>query len=141
MQTNPQTAAANWAAAMQSAGAKATAGVNAVTTNPMQLAVQAIPRQVQGVIDAANSGKTAAGLGSVTLQAWQKAYITKGVPRMGTGAQAAQGKMAAFMTQLLPAQAAIIAALPPRGNTAQNIARSQAFLQAMAQFRYQLAGS
>lgn len=140
MASNPQQAAANWAAAMQSAGAKATAGVNAVQVSPAQSAIAAIPRQVQGVIDAANSGKTAAALQNVTLQSWQKAYITKGVPRMGTGASAAQPKFAAFMTWLLPQQQSIVAALPPKGNTAQNIARSQAFLQAMAQLKYQPSG-
>lgn len=133
----PQQAATNWAAGMSAAGAKAKAGVQAVTESPASRAILAIPRQVQGVIDAANSGRTQAGLQTVTLQSWQNAYINKGLPRMASGAQDAKPKMANFMTQFLPFVANNVAQLPPRGDLQTNIQRAVAMMNLNAGFKYQ----
>jgi hypothetical protein len=58
--------------------------------------------------------------------------INKGLPRVATGASAAQPKMATVMQNLIPQIQGIVSSLPPRGNLAQNIARASAFAQAMA---------
>jgi hypothetical protein len=56
------------------------------------------------------------------------------VPRISTGAQAAQSKFATFMTKLLPYEAQLVASLPPRGDLNQNIARATAFMTGMSKF-------
>jgi hypothetical protein len=132
---NAQQAADNWASGLGSATKKMTEGIMAVTVSPTQKAIQAIPRQVQGVIDAAQSGKTAAGLGRVTLQDWQNAMVQKGVGRVAGGAQQAKPKFAAFMGEFLPHLQSVVAGLPPRGDTEQNINRAVEMMRGNARFR------
>jgi hypothetical protein len=61
--------------------------------------------------------------------------VTKGAPRVASGAQAAQPKMAAFMGQLLPYIESARTSLPARGTLDQNIARMTAFTMAMSKFQ------
>lgn len=133
---SPSQIADRWAQNLGAAGTKITAGVNAVTESPTAKAARAVDRQVAGVQAAAASGKTAAALNAVTLPQWQQAFITKGVPRIATGATAAKPAFTNFMTQLLPAMSAAVAQLPPRGDLEQNIARQNQLTRAMAQFKY-----
>lgn len=132
---NPQTAADNWAAGMASSTQKLTAAINAVTESPMEKAAQAVDRQVLGVQMAANSGKTAARLRAVPIEAWKKAFIEKGVGRIAQGAAQAKPKMAAFLTKFLPHVAQGVASLPPRGDIEANIARSAAMARHNHQFK------
>lgn len=132
----PQQAAANWAAGMSGASTKLKAGVNAVTTAPTQLAAAAVDRQVAGVQHAAATGKTQRALQAVSLQQWQNAMITKGLPRIASGAQAAIPKMQQFMGQFLPFQAALVAQLPARGDLNTNIQRATQMMQGTSQFVY-----
>lgn len=134
---NPQQIADNWANGMANASQKMKNGVMAVTSSPMEAAANAVDRQVAGVQRAAAEGRTQAALRAVSTQSWQTAYVTKGIPRISSGAQAAKPKMAAFLTQFLPAQQAIVASLPPRGDINANIARAVAMMQGTANFKYQ----
>lgn len=131
---DPTTAAANWVAGLQSAGTKITAGINAVTVAPGQAAARQSAVWAQNT--AAAKDKYAKNVAAVTLQEWQQAAIQKGVPRIASGAAASQGKMQAAMTQILPQIASIVQALPPRGNTDQNIARAVAYMQAARNITY-----
>lgn len=131
------TVADNWQKGMANSGAALTAGVQAVTENPAQAAIAAIPRMVQGIQQAMADGRIERGLNRVTLQSWQQAMIQKGAPRIATGAANAKPKMVAFFTQLLPYVAQVQQSLPPRGDTQQNIQRAVAMMQGMAQFKYQ----
>lgn len=134
----PQQAAANWARGMSGAGEKIKQGVQNVTENPAQKAIAAIPRQVQGVMRAAESGKTARGLGRVTLEGWKQAMIDKGAGRVSGGAQAALPKFQAFMDEFLPfVQTAVqqLNSSNPRGDLEANIARSGEMQRKIAQFR------
>jgi hypothetical protein len=131
----PQQAAENWASAMAQSGQKMQAGVQAVTESPMQKAIAAIPRQVQGVIRAAQDGTTAAGLGRVSLEQWKRLMIDKGVARVASGAAAAKSKFAAFMAEWLPYEASVVAGLPERGDTETNIQRAVTVMRRNAEFR------
>lgn len=135
---SPQQAAANWARGMTGAGDKAKAGVMALQVSPTELAAQAVPRMVQGVMEAANSGKTAANLRAVSLQSWQKSYVEKGLPIMGSRASQAQPKVAAFMGQFLPFLQSNVDQLKsmPRGDLGQNIQRAVFMMESNAKFKY-----
>jgi hypothetical protein len=122
-------AAQAWVTAMQGAGTKYTAGVQAVKIAPGQLAAAAAPLWAQNV--AAAQPKFAANVAKITLAAWQNAAATKGAPRLGTGATAAQPKMAAFMTAFLPTLTNIVNGLPAGGTYEQNKARFLAYSDAL----------
>jgi hypothetical protein len=100
-------------------------------------AAQAIDRQVAGVQRAAASGKTQRALEAVSTQQWQQAVITKGLPRIGTGAMAAKPKFVTFMNQLLPYVQNGLSQLPARGDINQNAQRMLAWMQYMANFKKQ----
>jgi hypothetical protein len=135
---SPTQAASNWANGMANSSQKLTAGINAVTVSPTSLAAGRIDAMVAGIQRAAASGKIAAGLNAVSLQEWQQAMLTKGVPRVAAGAQAAKNKVQAFFTQFLPYLQQGVQALQatPRGDLETNIARAAAMMRHNAQFRY-----
>lgn len=134
MNTDPQAAAAAWAAGMANAGTKMTAGINAVQTPPGQLAARSADLWASNV--AAAKSKFAKNSAAVSLESWKQSAIQKGIPRVASGASAAQPKMAAAMQQILPQIATIVANLPARGNTDQNIARAVAYMQAARKIQY-----
>lgn len=129
---NPSDAAAKWAQNLGAAGTSYTAGVQAVQQAPGQLAANASDRYMAGV--QANLPKFKANVAAVTLADWQNAAVTKGAPRLATGATAAQPKMANVLTQLFPYIDQVRNSLPPRGDIEQNIARSAAFQRGMSKF-------
>lgn len=131
---DPATVAANWAQRLGASTQKITDGINSVQTAPGQAAARQKAVWAQNVASAQD--KWASRVASVTLSDWQQAAITKGVARIGPGATAAQPKMQAFMTQLLPKVASVVGSLPPRGTTDQNIQRAVAFMQGMAGWTY-----
>lgn len=129
---SPTDAAARWAQNLGASQTKYTAGVQAVTTSPGQLAAAAADRYIAGV--QASLPKFQANSAAVTLQAWQQAAVNKGAPRLATGAQQAQQKMGTVFTTLFPFIEQVRTSLPPRGDLEQNIARSAAFQRGMARF-------
>jgi hypothetical protein len=133
-QTNAVAAAAAWAAGMNGAAAKIQAGVQAVTVAPGQKAVQQQQKLLTNFTASVNSGLWAKKTGAVTLQQWQSAMTTKGIPNMGTGVAAAGAKMQSVMTQLLPMTAAISATIQamPSSTPAQMQARMNANFAAMS---------
>lgn len=130
MTTTPQAAAAKWAQNLSAAGPQITAGVAAVSVAPGQAAAR--QKAVYLAQVAANGDKWAKNVGAVSLQDWQAATTSKGIPRIAAGATAAQPKMEAFMNKLLPAIAQVKSTLPARGNLEQNITRMTAFTRGMA---------
>jgi len=128
----PDQIAARWAQGLASATQKITDGVNAVTVSPGQAAARQKAVYVANVN--ASADKWAAKVSAVSVQQWQQSTVTKGIPRIATGAAASQPKFATFMGQLLPYISRQVQGLPPRGNLQQNIARMTQFVQGMAQF-------
>ena len=131
---SPSDIAASWATGMANAQTKIQAGVNAVKTAPGQAAAANKQGYLAGV--QANVDKWGSRVSSVTLQQWQQDFITKGLPRIATGAQAAQPKMQAFMTQFLPFLTSTVGSLPPRGTFAQNVTRMTQMVTAAHGFSY-----
>ena len=129
----PEQIAAQWAARLAASSQRITDGVNAVTTAPGQAAAR--QKAVWQQNTAAAVDKWAGRVAGVSLSDWQQSMTTKGVQRIGAGAQAAQPAFAQFMGQLLPHIATVKGTLPPRGNLDQNIARMTAFVQGMAKFQ------
>lgn len=127
VQTDPTAAAAAWAQGMAASGSKITAGVNAVQTPPGQAAARQAQVWAQNTAAAVN--KYAKNVAAVSLSDWQQSMITKGIPRIASGAAASQGKMANAMQQILPQIASIVSSLPPRGTFDQNVARMTAYVQ------------
>lgn len=136
MAKDPTAVAAKWAANLTQATQSMTDGVNAVTVAPTQQAAARSDAYLQGVQQSVASGRYQKSLQAVTLQQWQQAMIQKGIPRVGSGASAAKGKFAAFMSKLLPYQQSLQAQLAatPRGDLATNIQRMVQWTQGMAQF-------
>jgi hypothetical protein len=126
-------AAASWAQRFGASGPKWTAGVQAVTVAPGALAARAKALWLQNVTAAAD--RFAANSAKVTLQDWQTATVTKGAPRLASGAAASQAKVEAAFAKLFPAIQAAVNSLPPRGDIEANINRSAMFARTMNKYR------
>lgn len=124
------TLADRWATAMGASGAKVQAGVQAVTVSPGTAAARQKATYVQNVTAAAT--RWARNVAAVSLTTWQNDMITKGIPRIGTGATAAKTKFATTLGKILDAERSIVSSLPARGSTQANINRAVAFMTAMA---------
>lgn len=128
---DPATLAQMWAQNLAGATTRMQAGASAVTTSPGQAAAAQQQVWLANVTAAANLW--AQKVSQVTTQQWQQAYINKGIPRVATGAQAAQQNFAATLGKIIANEKTIVAGLPARGGLDANIARSAAFARAMAQ--------
>ena len=128
---DPATLAQMWAQNLAGATTRMQAGAQAVTTSPGQAAAAQQQVWLANVTAAANLW--AQKVSQVTTQQWQQAYINKGIPRVATGAQAAQQNFASVLSKIIANEKTIVAGLPARGGLDANIARSAAFARAMAQ--------
>lgn len=135
---NAQAVAAKWASNTGRASESIRTGVQAVTVNPAERAIARQDAYAAGVQRAIAEGRYRRGLSRVTLQSWQDAMITKGLPRIASGASAAQPKMAAFLEKFLPHLEAGRQRLQqmPRGDLQQNIARMVAMVEHAAAFKH-----
>lgn len=129
----PDQIAADWANRLGTSTDKIKSGVDSVTVAPGQAAA----RQKQVWLNNLNAAadKWARNTAAVPLADWQGAMATKGIPRIASGAQAAQAKFGAFMAKLLPFEANLVNSLPPRGGIDANINRAVAFMRGMANFQ------
>ena len=133
MAKDPTAAAQRWAQNLGSSGAKVTEGVQGVTVAPGAIAARQV--NVWMANTQASAQKFARNVGAVGLGAWQEATINKGIPRLASGAAAAQPKMATFLQKLIPYVESAKQGLPARGSYEQNKARLNAFLDKMHQFQ------
>lgn len=129
VKANPTDAAQAWVTGMQGAGTKYAAGVNAVKVAPGQAAAAASSLWASQV--AAAQQKFASNVAKVSLTDWQAAAITKGGPRLGTGAAAAQPKFATFMANFIPKLTNVVNGLPAGGTYEQNKQRFLAYSDAL----------
>lgn len=132
MAKDPTAVAQKWATNLAASTQAITDGVNAVAVAPGQAAARQKAVYLANV--QASAGKWATNVAAVTLQDWQTAMTTKGIPRVASGATAAQPKMQAFMTKLLPYVANGVGTLPARGDINANIARMVAWVTYMSKF-------
>jgi hypothetical protein len=101
MIADAQTVAEKWTRNTQNAAQDYAAGVANTDKDPTNLAIQAIPRMRQNVIEAIDSGRVANGLRRVGKTGWQQAVAAKGVANFQSGVAAAQSKVAQAFGPLL----------------------------------------
>jgi hypothetical protein len=130
---SPDQIASKWSSRLAQSGDQIKSGVQGVNVAPGQLAARQRNVWQQNLIAAAD--KWASRVAAVSLAEWQQDMLNKGVPRIASGAQAAQPKFAQFMGQLLPYIESGRANLPPRGDLEANINRLTSFVRYMSQFR------
>lgn len=133
----PQQFADRWSQALGQSAQRISDGVDAVTQSPAQAAIKNKAKMVQNFTAAVNNGKWETNLGKISLQDWQQSMKTKGIPRIASGAQAANGKMAAFAAKLLPFQQTLQAKVKamPNMTLPDNIARMTTWVTGMSQFQ------
>ena len=134
---SPSDVAKKWSKNLSASTESIRQGVQATTSNPAEKAIAAQDRYVAGVQRAVSNGDYRRGLQKVTLQSWQEAMITKGLPRVASGATAAVPKMQQFMESWLPYQEQLKTKLQslPRGDLQQNIQRMLAAVDHNANFK------
>lgn len=114
-------AASAWSTGFAAAGTKYTAGINAVTVAPGQLAAAQKGAYLANVQASANIW--AAKVAAVDLGTWKTAATTTGSARLASGATKGAPKMQAFMQNFLPQLSSIVGSLPARGTFDQNMQR------------------
>lgn len=128
-----QTIAQNWSSRLGQSGTKIAAGVDGVSVAPGVAAARQV--DVWAANTAAAKAKWANRVQRVSLADWQSAMKTKGVPRIQSGATAAEPKFAAFMSQLIPHINAGLSKLPARGSYDQNKNRMNMWADHMHTFK------
>lgn len=126
-------AAQRWQQNFGASGQRWAAGVQSVTVAPGQLAARAKNLWAQNT--AAAVDRFAANSAKVSLQDWQSTTVTKGQPRLASGAQAAQPKVEAVFAKLFPFIQNTVNALPPRGDIEANINRAAMFARQMHTYK------
>lgn len=139
MAKSAQDVAKKWSRNLAGATESIRAGVEAVQESPTAAAARRQDAYIDGVQQAAASGKWSRGLQRVSKEAWQQATISKGLPRIAAGATTAQPKMESFMQQWLPYEAQLQNKLKamPRGSLEQNKQRMLAAVDHNAAFKRQ----
>src|SRR5262245_1546875 len=99
---NAADVARKWASRLGAAGESIRQGVQGVTVNPAERAAARQDAYVAGVQRAVADGRYVRGLRRVTLQSWQDAMLSKGLPRVASGATAALPKVQNFLEKWLP---------------------------------------
>jgi len=121
---------AKWLQNYQGATTAMQQGAAAVTTAPGQLAAAKAQLWLQRL--QASQQKWATKVAAVSLQEWQQAYTTLGIPNGQQGAAHKQAKYGAFIQaylQFLQNQVPAIKAMP-KGTLAAGIARATAMITA-----------
>jgi hypothetical protein len=124
--------AKEWSQRLGASGEKMRSGIQSVKTAPGQTAARQKEVWAQNVMK--SKDKWASRVASVPLTDWQSAMIDKGLPRVASGATAAEGKMADFLGKLLPYEQNMVNSLPPRGDFEQNLTRMTAAARKMKAF-------
>ena len=131
------TAQANYTASAPRAATAWAEGINATTKDQAQLAIQAIPRMVQGFMDAANSGRIAAGISRGGTGYWKSQSQAK-TGAYSLGIQNGAGNFGLAITKILQAEQSIVNSLGPRGDIMTNLQRSQQFALGLHALKGQL---
>lgn len=139
MPLDPTAVANRWAQGLAGATQKMSQSVDALTQSPTAQAAAAAQTWLARLNDPKTMQKFQAKLNAVTLNQWQTAYKTKGLPRIPTGAQAAlQTKMIPFFTKWLPYEAAGSQQVKnmPKATLQDRIARAVFMINYNSQFTY-----
>lgn len=100
--------AAKWSQRLSGATNEIKDGVMATKVAPSQQAILKKDKMRQNLLKSIDDGTWENALGKVTLSDWQAAMLNKGLGRVASGAQAAQGDFQTFMSELLPYQQQLV---------------------------------
>lgn len=100
MARDPMKVAKKWKDRLSASTQQIAEGVDAVSTAPTEAAARKADQYVAGVQGSVEKWKR--NLRKVGLGDWQSAMKKKGLPRIASGAAAAEDKMGAFMQRFLP---------------------------------------
>lgn len=132
--TDPATALSNWSKYAANAAPKWTSNVLMPRRDPFQAAIAAIPFWQQQVSSAAAAAAMAKGLNSVNIAEFQATVQGQGQANYRNGVTTKTSKMSTFLQSFIPKLGNILQNLDrtnPRGGYAQNVARLQAYLDAV----------
>ncbi len=123
-----------WADNLSASGDSIRAGVNAVATAPGQTAATHKDQYLAGVQRSVD--KWATRVAAVSLQQWKDDMLTKGLPRIATGANSGKRKYGAFLNLFFQYLQGLDSILNqnPRGSLEQNIARMVATVRFLSEF-------
>ena len=126
----PQQISQKWLTNFQNASTAMTDGVNSVQTAPGQLAAAQSALWLQRLQQSQTKWSTR--VAAVSLQQWQQAMITLGIPRAQQGASQKQSRYTAFITEYMAFLQGAVGQVRsmPKGTLAQSIARSSAMITA-----------
>ena len=112
-------------------------GIERVTTAPGKLAALKADKMKAKIVESIDSGRWAKKVGAVSLSDWQTKAISKGIPRIASGIDAAKDKVEAFASRLLPAVDAAVAKVKnmPDLTLEDSINRASAYMREMAKFK------
>lgn len=133
----PQEYAEKWRRRIGNATEDMRRGIERVTVAPGEQAAANQEAMRSNLNEAIDSGRWARRTRGVSLQDWKKAALDKGVGRVSSGAQAAEGKMASVAAELLPAVDAAAAKVRamPKVTIEDSINRSGEFIREMHKFK------
>lgn len=131
-----QEVVAKWQARSSAASGDYAAGVANTDKDPTALAIAAIPRMRQRVIEAIDSGKVANGLRRVGKTGWQAAVAAKGSANYASGISAATDKATAAFTRLLSFEQSLLGTINsmPNNTDADREARMLAWVRGMRNY-------
>jgi len=112
-------------------------GINRVTVAPGKAAGAKAAKMLANLTAKVQDGTWKRRVEAVPLDEWKSKMITKGLPRVAGGIDAASGKMTDFFSQLLPAVDAAQAKVKamPDLTIEDSINRMTAFIRDMAKFK------
>lgn len=133
----PTEIAEKWRRHAEGAIADYTKGIDSVSESPTKKAVAKKDKMRANLLKSIDEGKWEKGLNSVSLEQWKESAKVKGSANYGTGVRASEGKMAEFMTEVLPhieSGQAVIKNMPDI-TLDDSKARAVAWIDHMAKFK------
>lgn len=104
VKVTPDEFAARWGTQLKGSIERIREGIQRVDVAPGKAAAAAADKWQASISSAATKEKWRRRIGAVTLEEWQSAMISKGLIRIASGVDAAQGKMATYGALLIAHQ-------------------------------------
>ena len=132
----PQQAQAKHAARLKAAQTDMADGVRRVTEAPGIKAAAAADKMRANLVAKIDDGTWGRRVSGVTLGEWQEKMLTKGVPRVAAGIDAAAAKVTEFYTQLFDHENTVMAEVErlPDVTLEDSIVRATTWIRRMAEF-------
>lgn len=135
---DPRETAEKWGRNLKGASEDIKRGVSRVTEAPGIKAAAKVEKMKSRLIASIDDGTWENNVAAVPLSEWQNKMLTKGVPRISAGVEAANGKVIEFHTQLADHQRTIDAELERMDDITleDSINRMTTQVRGMASFKF-----